>query len=170
MSNNNTINRRNVLGGAAALAASTAVIPGTARAQSANAAVDAFYGPGQYTYCDAKVLARYWAASPSVNSVWDAKVLGGQKILNGSLAFLKKELRSAGQAFEQAGQNCTYAEVDNPNYTERDLNDLARYWNAKNGNNSYKNTHDVKLKIMLNVVGGGNPWVRNELDNARRQG
>ena len=166
MVQNKSLNRRDVIGGAAALAASTAMIPGTSLAQSDGNAADAFYEQGQYTYCDAKVLARYWAASPSVNNEWEAKVLAGQKILGGQLQFLKRELTAAGEAWDQAGQSCAYSDVDNPNYTRNDLNALKQYWNSKGGN--YESASDVKSKILLNVVGGGNPWVRLELENARQ--
>lgn len=158
MKNNKTLSRRVVIGGASTLAASAAIIPTSVLAQSTVNPIDVFYVQGQYTYCDAKVLASYWGAD--LNDPLDAKIFAGQKILNGNLQWLKQELSSAGQAWQQTGQTCSFLELDNPNYSDKDLEDITRYWSL--GSNL-----EAKLKIIQYVIGGGNPWVRSELEQAR---
>jgi hypothetical protein len=165
MKNNKTLIRRNVIGGATALAASAAVIPTSVLAQSRDALIDAFYVQGKYTSCDAKVLASYWADSPDINNWGDAKRAVGELILGGDIQLVKRKLTAAGQAWKQAGQSCSFSEIDNPSYSENDLEDLRRYWNSKGEN--LESTNEAKLKVIQNVIGGGNPWVTLELEMAR---
>jgi len=151
-----TINRRKMLGTTAAFAATTAMTSIPAGAQSTSASVGAFYQSGEFTYCDAKMLAVYWRNTP-----YDAKVLAGQKILAGGYNVLKDVLKQAVAASLRQGVRCTFADANNPPYSYNDAVKLARYWG--NGMTPY----DAKLKVALNLEGGGNLWVRSELAKAR---
>ena len=168
MKKNNSLNRRDVISGAAALAASSTIIPAFAGDGPVAALneIDTFYDT-QYTYCDAKLLANYWEGSSEGGAISDAKIRAGQKILDDAHPFLKAELKAAARQWRNEGRACQFTDADNPAYTQKDLSDLARYWNAKN--NDKMDSYDAKLKVMLNVsAGGGNSWVISELNYARQ--
>lgn len=159
MTDTKKLSRRKLLANTAAFSAATALPVGGAYAQDASL----FYRSGDYTYCDAKMLGSYWNRSP-----WDAKVLAGQKIQAGGASVLKQVAKQAVRVAEQRGIRCTFADADNPAYTYNDAALLARYWNRKWGGKMTPN--DAKTKIVINLPGGGNGWVRRELANARRGG
>lgn len=152
--------RRQVLATAAATGAVAAVGVTTANAQNA---VGAFYQSGEYTYCDAKILASYWGNSP-----YQAKVVGGEKILAGNAATLRAAVKEAVKHAGRNGIKCTFADANNPPYSYNDAVLLANYWTRQWGRKM--TPYDAKLKIALNIEGGGNLWVRGELAKARRGG
>ena len=156
MTTNKSIDRRKMLGSMAAFATTTALTSIPAGAQSTAQAVGAFYHSGEFTYCDAKILASHWNNTP-----YQAKVLGGRKIMAGAYNFFKSELRAAVSTSERKGVQCTFADANNPPYSYNDAVKLARHWG--NGMTPY----DAKLKVVLNIKGGGNLWVRSELAKAR---
>lgn len=161
MSTKKSINRRQAIGGTAAIVATAAIAPLPALAQSEAAAADAFYASGEFTYCDLKILADYWRPAPDVNNTYDAKIAAGNKILNGNYNFLKQELASAARQWSANGQRCSFRDADNPPYSYDDAARLANLWGG--GMTPY----DAKLKIALNLEGGGNLWVRSELSKTR---
>jgi hypothetical protein len=154
MSNKN-VRRRDVIVGAATVAGA-AVLPSSVVAQDESAAAEAFFQGQKYTYCDAKILANFWSSS-----IWEAKVGGGQMILERKSRQLNEKLRFAANQWSQAGFSCSFEDVDNPPYSYDDAVALAEYWGG--GMTPY----DAKLKIVLNAEGGGNSWVLSELAKAK---
>jgi len=161
MSTKTKLNRRQAIGGTAALLASAAISPLPALAQSDAAAANAFYASGRYTYCDLKILAEYWKASPDINGTFDAKIAAGQKILNGIEDAMLEQLQDGARQWSASGRRCSFEDADNPAYTYEDAVKLAKLWGQ--GMTPY----DAKLKVALNIEGGGNLWVRGELARAR---
>lgn len=165
MSKTKNITRREAIAGATSVLGA-AILPSSARAQSDEAAANAFYANQKYTYCDAKVLANFWSGTTNGNAIWDAKIGAGQMILNRQSRQLNEKLRFAADAWSRSGQSCSFEDADNPPYSYEDAERLARYWNAAWGQNM--TPYDAKLKIALNIQGGGNSWVLEELAKARR--
>ncbi len=161
MSTKHDISRREVIGGTAAMVAASALAPIPANAQGTEAAVRAFYQSREFTYCDAKILAEYWKPAPDVNSPWDAKVSAGKKILNGIYDALKQDLKLAAADWRKKGKKCKFDDANNPAYTYDDAAKLAKLWDR--GMTPY----DAKIKIALNLEGGGNLWVLSELKKAK---
>lgn len=161
MSTKTSISRRHAIGGTAALLASAAVSPLPALAQSEGAAADAFYASGRYTYCDLKILASYWKAAQDPNDTFAAKVSAGRKILNGIEDVLLEQLQEGARQWSASGRRCSFEDADNPAYSYEDAVKLAKLWG--NGMTPY----DAKLKVALNIEGGGNLWVRGELAKTR---
>lgn len=149
------ITRRDVIVGATTVLGA-AVLPSSALAQNEEAAVNAFYAGQKYTYCDARVLANFWGTD-----VWDAKVGGGEMLLKREGSRLQQKLRDAADIWSQEGKSCNFEDMDNPVYSYDDAVSLAAFWGG--GMSPY----DAKLKIVLNVEGGGNSWVVSELAKAR---
>ena len=138
------------------------MLPSSALAQEPAAT---FYAGQKYTYCDAKVLAHFWSGSTSGDNIWEAKVSAGEMILNRQTRALDQKIRAAAQMFSQAGQSCEFEDADNPPYSYDDAVSLASYWNKEWNDNM--TPYDAKMKIILNVEGGGNSWVLGELAKAR---
>ena len=159
MSKTKDITRRDVIAGATTVLGA-AMLPSSARAQSDQAAVDAFYAGQKYTYCDAKVLANFWGSE-----IWDAKIGAGQMIMNRQARQLNQKLRNAADIWSQSGQSCSFEDADNPPYSYDDAVSLAKFW-SKDWNQDVT-PYDAKMKIVLNIEGGGNSWVLGELAKAR---
>lgn len=155
MTDNIDKTRRNVVVGAATVAGAV-VLPSSVGAVDEGAAVDAFYRGQKYTFCDAKILAKFWSSS-----IWEAKVGGGEMVLARKSRQLNEKLRFAANEWSRAGYSCAFEDADNPPYTYDDAVALARYWGG--GMEPY----DAKLKIVRNIEGGGNSWVLGELAKAR---
>lgn len=153
MSTGKTINRRHAVGGTAALLASAAIAPLPALARDP---VSAFYGSGEFTYCDLKILAKFWGSD-----TYDAKIDAGNMLLNGRYNDLKEKIRVASREWTAAGNRCTFDDADNPRYTYNDAADLAAYWGGG------MTPWDAKLKIASNLGTGGNLWIKAELQQAR---
>jgi len=153
MSMKKTINRRQAIGGSAALLASSAIATLPALAQDP---VDAFYGSGEFTYCDLKILGRFWGSD-----TYQAKIDAGNMLLNGRYNDLKEKIRFASREWSSSGNRCTFDDADNPRYTYNDAVRLAAHWGG--GMTPY----DAKLKIASNLETGGNLWVQSELRAAR---
>jgi hypothetical protein len=149
------ITRREVIVGTIA-AVGAAILPSAALAQSDEAAVDAFYAGQKYTYCDARVLADFWG-----EEIWEAKIGAGQMILQQQESRLNQKLKNAARTWTQNGNSCEFEDVDNPPYSYEDAQSLAAFWGGD------MTPYEAKMKIVLNVEGGGNSWVLGELAKAR---
>lgn len=157
------IDRRKMMTNTAAFAGTAAFATTVAtKDAAAQNAVQDFYRSGEFTYCDAKFLGKYWSRSP-----WDAKVFAGQKIRSGHRNTLKNVLKQAIRSGEQQGVRCTFGDANNPAYTYNDAVTLSRYWTRAWNVNPAMSPYDAKLKVALNLP-GGNLWVRGELKKARR--
>lgn len=105
-----------------------AVIPVTAAAALAGSAVSAIAGPvdtffasGRYTYCDAKLLARFWGETP-----WKAKHTAGRMIQRGQGRFLPGKLAVARRLTRNNYRFCNYTMA----YQYNDAVLVARYWRS----------------------------------------
>lgn len=155
MTKNNDISRRNVIVGASTVMGA-AILPSAAVAQNDQASVDAFYRGQKYTYCDAKVLAHFWGTDE-----WSAKIGAGEMLLQRQERDLKDKLRSAASRWSQDCKSCGFEDMDNPVYSYDDAAALAAFWVGG------RTPYHAKMKIVLNVEGGGNHWVVSELAKAR---
>lgn len=128
-------------------AASTAIL---ASATAANP-VDAFYNNKNHTYCDLKLLAKFWG-----EDTYKAKIAAGNMILEGNGGWLPGKL----QAARSMGVSCTFFDADNPNYTYDDAVALAKYW-------GYNNPGQAKSKVAEQLFNGNNIHVIRSLRAAR---
>lgn len=144
------INSRLLAGVSLAVFMSTSTMIGHAQVNYANT----FYQTGGYTYCDAKLLAGLWN-----QSVWDAKVIAGDKLAHGLADAVREQLQDARN---QAGRNnvrCSFEDADNPRYTYDDAVKLANYWGEPT-------PYDAKLKIGRLLQDGYNDAIRSALRSA----
>ena len=148
---NKSINRRKLLVTSAAFATTTAMGALPTIAASENAAIDAFYHGKEFTFCDLKYLQNMWNKSN-----YDAKVFAGQKILRGNVEFFRGELKYARQIGLKKGIRCEYRDADNPSYSYKDVEKLARYWKTPS-------VWDAKLKIGAMLEQGMNKVIQSDL-------
>lgn len=116
--------------------------------------VESFYSTGDYTYCDAKLLSKYWRQTP-----FDSKIRAGDKIARGEDYVVKDYLTSARKYALEHNVRCTFEDANNPDYSYDDASRLARYW----GNQS---PYEAKLKIAGLLQEGRNKYVRSSLQAA----
>ena len=153
---NKSINRRKLLVTSAAFATTTAMGTLPTYAAGEDAAVDAFYRGKEFTFCDLKYLQNMWGKSN-----FDAKVFAGQKILNGNVEFFRGELKHAKEIGAKKGIRCEYQDADNPAYSYKDVEKLAKYWGTPT-------VWDAKLKIgEILEQPNGNKEIQSDLRLAR---
>jgi hypothetical protein len=75
--------------------------------------------------------------------------------------FWGEEIWEAKIGAGQNGNSCEFEDVDNPPYSYEDAQSLAAFWGGD------MTPYEAKMKIVLNVEGGGNSWVLGELAKAR---
>lgn len=144
------VDKRLLAGVSMAVVMSTTMVVGHAQVNYANT----FYKTGGYTYCDAKLLAGLWK-----ESVWEAKVIAGDKLAHGLADAVREQLQDARN---QAGRNnvsCSFEDADNPQYTYDDAVKLANYWGEPT-------PYDAKLKIGRLLQDGYNDAIRSALRSA----
>lgn len=153
MSTKKSINRRQAIGGTVALLAGAAIVPLPAFAKDA---VDAFYETGEFTYCDLKMLAKFWGSD-----TYEAKLDAGNMLLSGEHKELKEKITIASRQWSASGNRCNFEDADNPSYSYDDAVKLAAYWGGG------MTPFDAKLKVASNLETGDNLWVKSELQKAR---
>jgi len=121
--------------------------------QTAMDAMNAFW-EGQYTYCDAKLLAAYWG-----QSVYEAKARAGEKLLRDERSVVEDFLSSARNQAPENGTTCSFNE---DGYTYDDAALLAQYWGKAT-------PWDAKLKINSLLMSGNNADIQNALQSAKQQ-
>lgn len=129
-------------------AASTAVL---ATVTFANP-VDTFYADKNYTYCDLKLLAKFWG-----EDTYKAKITAGTMMEQGQGQNIPPKLATART---MGGVECTFADADNPDYTYDDAVALAKYWGMKQPG-------DAKTKVAEALFNGNNVHVIRSLRAAR---
>jgi hypothetical protein len=117
-------------------------------------ALNAFW-EGQYSYCDAKLLAAYWG-----QSVYEAKARAGEKLLLGARRVVEDYLsRARTQAQETGAATCTFYEEG---YSYDDATLLAQYWGKPT-------PWDAKLKMNRLLMSGNNAAIQTALQSAKQQ-
>jgi len=117
-------------------------------------ALDAFW-EGQYTYCDAKVLASYWG-----QSIFETKARAGEKLLRGELGVVKDQLSLARNQAQKKGEpTCSFHEEG---YTYDDAELLAQSWGKPT-------PWDAKLKINRLLMNGQNATIQQTLKQVKQQ-
>jgi len=144
------LNTRLLAGVSLAVFMSTSSIIGQAQVNYANT----FYQTGGYTYCDAKLLAGLWN-----QSVWDAKVIAGDKLAHGLADAVRDQLQDARNQADRNNIRCTFEDADNPRYTYDDAVKLAAFWGEPT-------PYDAKLKIGRLLQDGYNDAIRSALRSA----
>ncbi len=130
-------------------AASTAVLANVSLADP----VDTLYANKNYTFCDARLLAKFWG-----ESLYDAKVAAGTMIEQGQGQHIAGKLATART---MGGVRCTFDDsADNPRYTYDDAVALAKYW-------GYPNAGVAKTKIGNLLFNGRNVHIIRSLRAAR---
>ncbi len=141
-----------------AIADNSAEIAEILLAQTLQEKLDAFFSSGKYTYCDAKILGNYWG-----QSVVDAKVLIGQKILAGerSLAYLEQyQVDAQVKALSDPEPSvCFFYEKG---YTYDDAVVLAEFWFEAS-------PWEAKIRAEKNFILGKDEFVENALRLAKRE-
>lgn len=128
-------------------AASTAVLATVTLANP----VDTFYANKNYTYCDLKLLAKFWG-----EDTYKAKISAGTMMEQGQGQHIPGKLAVA----RTMGVTCAWTDADNPNYTYDDAVALAKYWGMKE-------PWDAKTKIGESIFNGANIHVIRSLRAAR---
>lgn len=127
-------------------------------AQTLQEKLDAFFSSGKYTYCDAKILGNYWG-----QSVVDAKVLIGQKILSGErgMAYLEQyQVDAQVKALSDPEPSvCFFYEKG---YTYDDAVALAEFWFKES-------PWEAKIQAEKNFILGKDEFVENALRLAKRE-
>ncbi|MDM8562084.1 hypothetical protein QUF54_01900 [Candidatus Marithioploca araucensis] len=114
---------------------------------------DAFW-EGQYTYCDAKLLAAYWK-----QSIYEAKARAGEKLLRGSRSVVGNYLSSARRYAQEHNATCSF---DEDGYTYDDAALLAKHWGKAT-------PWDAKLKMNRLLMDGKNADIQKALQSAKQQ-
>lgn len=156
---NKTMNRRKLLVTSAAFAATTAMGATPVLADREADAVRAFYAGNEFTFCDLKYLQNMWGKSN-----YDAKVFAGEKILDGAIEFFRGELKYAKEIGVKKGIRCEYRDADNPSYSYKDVEKLAKYWGTPT-------VWDAKLKIgsfLEQHKYNGNKVIQKDLKKAKK--
>ncbi|ANV91736.1 hypothetical protein [Picosynechococcus sp. PCC 8807] len=124
------------------------------------AAMNAFFNSGQYTYCDAQVLGSYWGQSAS-----DAKVRIGMILLGefSSPNQLRADQRQARQvAVDRLWSNQQLCFFSQKGLTYDDAVDLANYWGSQD-------PFHAKLYVEKLLIRGNYQEFGRSMDAARRQ-
>lgn len=88
-----------------------------------------FYNDRRHTYCDLKLLARYWNVD-----TFRAKVIAGQMMERGQGRYLPGKLSYARSNVVRNQRFCSWADADNPRYSYNDAVIIGRYWRTSVGN------------------------------------
>ena len=146
---------RSALVGALAVPAGAAILsrPLTARADTGDQERDRFYN-SQYTYCDAKLLAKFWKEDVS-----EAKAIIGRKIGWGNEDILKSELSKARKGKDRnAAKVCPYEESG---YSYADMQVLSLLWDER--------MSETKARASRKLVWGDKKVLDTFLERAWRQ-
>jgi len=116
-------------------------------------ALNAFW-EGQYSYCDAKLLAAYWG-----QSVYEAKARVGEKLLLGARRVVEEYLSRARIKAQKTGATCNFYEEG---YSYDDVELLAQYWGKPTPG-------DAKLKMNHLLMSGNDVAIQKALQSAKQQ-
>lgn len=121
---------------------------GGGRASNSDAEDARAWGTSGLSYCDAKVLSKYWQVS-----VAESKSLVGRKIRSNNKPALSSALGSARtDAAKDESKRCEFGETD---FSYSDAEKLAKLWKTSVG--------DAKSRVELKVSAGNAAYVRDLL-------
>jgi hypothetical protein len=88
-----------------------------------------FYSTRRHTYCDLKLLARFWGVD-----TYRAKVTAGRMMERGEGRYLPGKLAHARNNMVRNQRFCGWGDADNPRYSYNDAVMIGRYWRTSVGN------------------------------------